>query len=208
MINIGRIVHLLGIMSLIVLLIGCTSPNQQYDKSSLISQLQQGDIIFRRGTGIVGHAVAAADRQGNYSHVGIVVACADGFYVVHAVPHEHDYEGDYDRVKCEKIDQFLDRYVEANVALYRPKVKEEQRDIAVATALRLLKRGVPFDHDYDLSDTTRLYCTELVEYAYLTAGISLSEGRRTEVNLPIVAGRHIMPSDLTESTLLEHIINL
>ncbi|MBO5820683.1 MAG: hypothetical protein J6R02_03740 [Alistipes sp.] len=208
MINIGRIAHLLGIMSLIVLLIGCTSPNQQYDKSSLISQLQQGDIIFRRGTGIVGHAVAAADRQGNYSHVGIVVSDANGFCVVHAVPHEHDYDGDYDRVKCERIDDFLNRYVNADVALFRPKVEDGQRRVAVETALRLYERGVPFDHDYDLSDTTRLYCTELVEYAYLTAGISLSEGRRTEVNLPIVAGRHIMPSDLTESTLLEHIINL
>ena len=193
---------------LLILLLGCNHSDTTPDRSALKAALREGDIIFRRGMGIVGRAVTAADRGGNYSHVGIVVEGDDGFYVVHAVPHEHDFEGDYDRVKRERVDDFLGRYTDANVALYRPCVSDAQRSVAVATALRLAKRGVAFDHDYNLEDTTKLYCTELVEYAYLTAGISLSEGRRTEVILPIVSGLHIMPSDLTESTLLEHIINL
>lgn len=175
------------------------------DYTTLIAKLKEGDLLFRRGTGVVGHIVTSADEAGEFSHVGIVVNRDSCWQVVHAVPHEHDFEGDFDRVKIESIEHFLGYYPDATIGLYRTTLASKQVAIAVRCALRLSDRSVPFDHDYDLDDTTHLYCTELVEYAYSLAGISLSEGRRTKVNIPSLTGYYIMPSDLTRSSYLKPI---
>ena len=109
------------------------------------------------------------------------------------------------RVKIESVEQFLGRYPEASFGHYRVKIGKDSIAIAVRNALRLSALRIPFDHDYDLSDTTALYCTEFVEYVYSLAGIELSEGRRTEVSFPSLSGHYIMPSDITESDYVEPI---
>jgi hypothetical protein len=55
---------------------------------------------------------------------------------------------------------------------------------------------VHFDHDYRLSDTTQLYCTELVWYVYGLAGTDITGGKRSELNAPLYSGTYIFPSDI------------
>lgn len=196
--------HLLYITTL--LLCSCSTHTPDATIELLKSHAQEGDLIFRRGTGLVGHAVTLADSDGMYSHVGIVAIVNDEYYVVHAVPHEPDFEGDFDRVKCESIDDFIDRYSNANYGLYRLETDSIQRGIAVSHALRLSEKNTPFDHDYDSTDTTKLYCTELIEYAYSFTDITISEGRRSKITIPGMAGEYIMPSDLTQCKALKPII--
>lgn len=189
----------------LVLTIGCKRQqvNPHSDVDSLLMYLEEGDLLFRRGTGFVGHVVTMADTEGRYSHVGIVV-CKDSVpYIVHAVPHEHDFEGDFDRVKCEDARSFIGRYTECVAGIYRPQVSDSLKSIAANHALRLSEMRIPFDHDYNLEDTTALYCTELIEYVYGLVGTSISEGRRTDVHLPGMRGVYIMPSDLTKCSKLE-----
>lgn len=202
----NRFVQILILLSLFLPAFWSCNDNSKSEKrdfSQLISLLEEGDLLFRRGTGVVGHIVTSMDRNGNFSHVGIVVKSREDWCVVHAVPHEPEFEGDFDRVKCEKLDNFVGRYPKAVVGLYRPMIEPQQVDIAVRNALRLSQKQVCFDHDYTLEDTTELYCTELIEYVYSLAGVSISEGRRSEVTLFPQKG--IMPSDLTESSLLKPI---
>ena len=194
-------------MVAIILLCGCgrEQENQcrQCDMDYFRSQLQVGDIVFRRGTGVVGRTVVTVDNEGLYSHVGVVVSVDGELCVVHAVPGESDYEGDFDRVKCDKVEQFMSERRAARGAIYRPDVEDSIMNRVVASAIRLNRKMVRFDHDYDLSDTTRLYCTELIEYIFGLEGISLSEGRRTDICFPSFSGAHIMPSDLTKSSKLK-----
>lgn len=187
--------------------LGCGRERGLSDESynELCTQLKEGDLLFRRGTGVVGRIVTTADREGMYSHVGVVAMLDGEWCVVHAVPHEPDFDGDYDRVKCESVASFLGRYAEADFGLYRPIVADSVVGIAVANARRLSRAGVHFDHDYDLSDTTSLYCTEFVEYVYRLGGVSLSEGRRSAVTFPGMSGDYIMPSDLTRSSHLRRV---
>lgn len=175
----------------------------RYDE--LLPHLAEGDLLFRKGTGVVGRVVTAFDSEGQYSHVGIIARRNGEWCVVHAVPHEHDFEGDFDRVKCDPVKHFVGYYSNAEVGLYRPLVSPEQVQIAVSNALRLSDKRVHFDHDYDLADTTKLYCTELVEYVYGLAGVSMSEGRRTDISFIGSSEPQIMPSDLTQSTKLKPI---
>ena len=175
------------------------------DFELLQRELHEGDLLFRRGFGVLGRAVTAADDEGQFSHVGIAVKVDDEWHVVHAVPDEPDFEGDFDRVKCEPIERFYDEFRAGNGAVYRPNVSNEIIAVAVRNALRLSVEQRPFDHDYDLGDTTALYCTELVEYVFGLGGVSMSEGRQTHVNFPSMTGDYIMPSDLTKNNKLNPI---
>lgn len=192
---------------LLLLLVGCkemrSSPERDF--APLIATLEPGDLLFRRGTGFAGRVVTSMDRKGEFSHVGVVVWDEGRWLVVHAVPHEPDFKGDFDRVKCESVEQFLGHYADGTFGLFRPQIEPQKRQRVAQGALRLSRKQVPFDHDYDLADTTRLYCTELVEYLFLMEGLSLSEGRRTEITFPSLKGSYILPSDLSECSYLKPI---
>ena len=192
---------------LLLSIAGCKSQenSEEIDIEALEQRLEQGDLLFRRGTGVVGHIVTSIDNRGNYSHVGIAVIKEGAWHVVHAVPHEPEFDGDIDRVKCERLESFVGRYRNGIVGHYRVETDPKHRAVAAENALRLSTMLIPFDHDYNLEDSTAFYCTELVEYLYQLSDISLSEGRRTNVSFPSLSGEYIMPSDLTESTVLKPI---
>ena len=75
-----------------------------------------------------------------------------------------------------------------------------QQDRVAARAIELLNSRILFDHDYLLSDTEEMYCTELVESIFSSVDISLSQGRRH--TLPLVAESLILPSDIAQNDAL------
>lgn len=183
---------------------GCNDAGRgsKVDFERLQCELRDGDLLFRRGIGVLGRVVVAADNEGRFSHVGIAVMCDGRWCAIHAVPDEPDFEGDVDRVKCEPIESFFDEFRAGNGAVYRLDTTFDKIEIAVANAVRLSAEKRPFDHDYDLSDTTALYCTEFVEYVFGLGGVSMSEERLSHVNFPSMTGDYIMPSDLIENSKL------
>ncbi len=186
---------------------GCSGARggSKADFELLQRELREGDLLFRRGIGVLGRAVVATDDEGRFSHVGIAVKVDGAWHVIHAVPDEREFEGDFDRVKSEPIESFFDQMRAGNGAVYRVNVAPEQIEVAVAHARRLSAEKRRFDHDYNAEDTTELYCTELIEYLFAQSGLSISEGRRTHVNFPSMTGDYIMPSDLTKNKQLTHI---
>ena len=166
--------------------------------------LTEGDIVFRRGTGLMSLTVVAADG-GKYSHMGIVVDSAGVKMVVHAVPDEPDFPGDIDRVKMESPRKFFST-INANVGEVMRHTDRNVAREAAREAMRLYRCGLLFDHDYDDNDSTKLYCSELVERAYLRAGVSLAERRRHDFSVPgFHFGHVIMPSDIYISSQLRTI---
>ena len=66
--------------------------------------------------------------------------------------------------------------------------------------MAICRRHVLFDHDYDDRDTTRMYCSELVNHAYASNGIELAGDRRHDFNVPGLRIRHvILPADFIGS---------
>lgn len=84
------------------------------------------------------------------------------------------------------------RIAEDSASAYRAAVRAE----------RLYHAHVLFDHDYNLADTTRLYCTELVDFVYKKQGIDLPEGRISHVNIPGFKGDYLLPNDIAQSKRL------
>lgn len=165
--------------------------------------MHEGDLVFRRGCGITSYAVVRSDPGGRYSHIGVVARDGGEMVVVHSVPGEAGEDGAPDRVKVEAVASFFAPDKAREGALLHFTCDSTVARRAARLALEIAARGVEFDHDYDLGDTCRLYCTELVHHVYSRCGIDVTEGRRTHLALPGFTGDYIMPSDIYESTLFE-----
>lgn len=189
----GIISALLGIL----MLSGCTNHETEKPLDLPVDLFREGDIAFRKGTGLTSRVVLSADKEGTYSHTGILKQLDGKWYVVHAVPDEPDYEGDVDRVKLDPVERFFSSNRASNGAVMRMEVDPEKACHAAQRAFDLYRAHILFDHEYDLNDTAKMYCTELVNHVYLKEGIDLSEGRITYVNFPGFTGNYLMPNDIT-----------
>lgn len=167
-------------------------------------QIEEGDLVFRRGLGLASNFIVSSDRLGLYSHTGIIVRKNDSLLVLHAVPGEHP-KGKKETLKLERIDQFYDRKRAKAGAILRPKISIELRHVAANSALNLFNEGITFDHKYNLLDTSQMYCTEMVWFAYQRAGIDISQNKRTHVKLAMFNDDYIFPSDIYANDLFEEI---
>lgn len=157
--------------------------------------MEEGDLVFRRGTGTKSRAVLQADSMGIYSHVGIAVKRDKSFGVLHVTPGERQNGDTVDRVKIESLDEFWSTERAVHGAVFR--LKNSKSGVKAASqAVRLLDKGILFDHDYLLNDTAQMYCTELVWYVYTIAGIDISSGKRSRINMPVFGGIYLLPSDI------------
>ena len=163
-------------------------------------ELKAGDIVLRCGSGMTSRAVQMADGGGCYSHVGIVVDTAGTLMIVHAVPHEHEDPKDEETVKMDTPEIFFSSMRTSNGRIMSYSDSTMAR-AAAQVAMEIYRKAILFDHDYDINDTTRMYCSELVEYAYKKGtGISITENARHNVNLPVFTFKNvILPSDFTNS---------
>lgn len=79
------------------------------------SILENGDIIFRRGTSFVSNMVLMADKSSPYSHVGIIKIIDGNYFVIHSVPAEEISEKDL--TKIDPLLTFLKRSLHSNCSL-------------------------------------------------------------------------------------------
>ena len=160
-------------------------------------ELREGDLAFRCGRGLFSRMVTAAGKDGLYSHVGLMVKVGDRWKVVHAVPAEPDFKGDFDRVKMDDLTVFFgpERAIRGCMVHTGLADTESVRSICM-DAINLAQDSIRFDNDYDLQDSTRLYCSELVWFLYNKKGIDLSEGRRRYINIIGINNDVILPEHI------------
>lgn len=161
---------------------------------------REGDLVLRCGYGMESKAVTEAS-QSVYSHIGMLHldTATARWMVVHAVPDEAE-RGEPERLKCEPLAEFYAAHRAIRGAWMRVDCPDSVAETATRYALQKVVERVEFDGDYLLSDTTRLYCTELVWQAYLHQGIDLSQKRRHDVPLLFSKdGECIFPIDIEES---------
>ena len=185
-----------------LLLCGCAG---RHDIVQLTGQedFREGDLVLRCGYGAESQVVTEAS-QSIYSHIGILHydTPTAQWQVIHAVPGEAE-RGEPERLKAEPISAFYaaDRAIRG--AWMRVDCPDSIADEATRYALRKVTEQVEFDNDYLLSDTTQIYCTELVWQAYLHQGIDLSEGHRHQVpSLFSQDSECIFPCDIEKSSYI------
>lgn len=162
------------------------------------TSLRTGDLVFRNGLGNESLLVTTSSG-GEYSHVGIAIATPNGWHVIHAVPGEAPaHEPDY--LKCEPIAQFFDPHRAMAGAMARVDCDSTTATAAALHALHKATSKIEFDHSYNMDDSTRLYCTELVVLAYGKQSIDLCQGRYAPTPGIGTSGRIIYPEHLWVST--------
>lgn len=198
-----KLLQILPVLLALCLWVSCKDTKAKSQRIMPVEILADGDLVFRRGTGLLSHIVTSASKDGVYSHIGILKKIGDEWFVIHAVPDEPDFEGDSDRVKIDSLSRFFmsDRAVRGMIARITEDTLAASK--AACTAWEMARRGILFDHDYNLADTSRMYCSELVEFAYRKAGICLSEGRRTQIHVPAMGGTYLMPDDIAHNRKLK-----
>jgi hypothetical protein len=133
--------------------------------------IQEGDLLFRYG---VSYGVF------DLLTTRIIAVASDGPFSHNAVAHwEGDclwmYDAELEGVRKVPFERWLLDVKEGSLAVKRPK---PQFQPAIPQALAYLEdayyRNVPYDRALSLDDE-RLYCTELIEKAFRSAGLCLSD---------------------------------
>lgn len=165
-----------------------------------VDEIAEGDLAFRCGRGMFSHVVTFSEEKGLYSHVGLVVRDRDSSWkVVHAVPDEREFKGDFDRVKMEDIAVFFSSQRARRGCLLHTGISDTTLLGAICrNAKKAAQDSLGFDNDYDLEDSSKVYCTEFVWRLFRREGIDLSEGRRRFTRIVRINGDVLLPEHLLD----------
>lgn len=196
--------HIIACLTVVAgLLAACHSGDGQVAKLDVpVELLRHGDLAFRCGTSLESRFVTGVDGEnGPYSHIGLVVNVDGEWFVAHAVPGENE-PGEPQYLKLDSISVYYGADRAKLGCIMR--VTEDSAAIAAATAYALwaVRARKEFDDAFDWDDTTQLYCTELVQQAYLHGGIDLAQKRKTDINTVPFKGKYVFPGDIARNELL------
>jgi len=154
---------------------------------------------------MMSQAVTLAEKNRRYSHVALLFKDGDVWTVVHAVPREPDFKGDFSRVKREPLEKFLLPDMAIRAGLVHTGLTDSLKIAEMkAQAFQAVRDSIRFDDNYDLSDSTEMYCTEFVWRLYRRAGIDLAEGRSKFMRTVVINGDCLFPEhvyDYSSNTL-------
>lgn len=194
--KIGRFVAAYLVQIYLVLLLaftGCSRQTSPILYEAAQSEWREGDLALRCGWSKESRAIVARG-QCSYSHIGILhYDSLSGWMVVHAVPDEDEPE----LLKIEPVSVFWSKERAQLGGWMRVDCSDSVAAAAVQYALGKVADRVLFDNRFLLSDTTELYCTELVWRSYLQQGLDVSSGYRQRLPAFISREGEIMfPSDI------------
>jgi uncharacterized protein YycO len=156
-----------------------------------VPALRDGDIVLRRGLDMMSRLVLTQGDAARFSHVGLIVMRRDIPYVIHAMPEEGGHRGG---AVLESFRSFIAPSEASEVAVYRRiGLSKAQRAAIKQSAFSQL--GLPFDDRFQLSDTQKVYCTELVMRAYADAGLVLVDAR-AKIQVPLLPEAVVPPDHL------------
>ena len=185
------------ILLILLLITSCRSGGNHYAATLPeipISNFHSGDVALRLGRTIESRAIAA---DGGYSHVGIIIRKDSTLQVAHIEPSRNGSE----LTKYESLEQFFHPDNASSGAVMRIE-NLESTQLAVVENYLFSCKNISFDHDYKLSDSTQMYCTELVYRAFLEIGIEITNVRH---RVPLAHEEVILPTDIFKSDKLVEI---
>lgn len=142
---------------------------------------KDGDLILRRGKSFESFAVLMANREEEYSHIGIIKMEGENPWVLHASPEAS--KDSIDPIMKEALRSFL-AYSKAREYHYAQLNNDylNQGLSASHACLNHFYNKLTFDHQYDASDEKQQYCTEFIYHAYRKQGIDLMQQGMDTVN--------------------------
>lgn len=129
--------------------------------------LKDGDVILRKGRSMVSGLIARTlEGCEDMSHCGIIIAEQGQYYVVHTISGQISAE---DGIRKTPLLDFVAQADKHKVLILRPQAEINIAKIRHHT-LALLAQKVPFDHNFDHHDNSKLYCSELIRDVFVASG--------------------------------------
>ena len=199
--NTSKAIYLLLFLALLIGAMSCSN----HAKSRIqvmfdTTGLRNGDLLFRNGIGYESRVVTGLS-DGKFSHIGIAYHDGRQWNVIHAVPGENEKD-EPEYLKCEPIEEFYSRFRAKLGGSARVSCSDSVANIVAERALQIVNSKVVFDNNYDIDDTTELYCTELVRLVYLAQHIDLCEDRWHRIPIINTKAHVIFPEDIWNSPLI------
>ncbi len=151
---------------------------EQHSQYRLTAQeralLKPGDIILRRGYGLVSRMIATKlDGKYALSHCGVVVQVNNELHVVHCLSSDYS---EIDGVQTHELQAFVKQSRPGSLVVNRLNDSTLHQPF-VQAVMRYLHEGRKFDHDFDIFENEKIYCTELVWLALKdAANLDVYEG--------------------------------
>ena len=199
--NNNKTIGLLLFLALLTVVMSCSNRSKSHVQVMYdTTELRNGDLLFRNGIGYESRVVTGLSN-GKFSHIGIAYHNGRQWNVIHAVPGENEKD-EPEYLKCEPISGFY-YYSRAKLGgLARVSCTDSIANIVAERAHDIVNRKVVFDNNYDINDTTKLYCTELVRLVYLAQHIDLCEDRWHRIPIINTKAHVIFPEDIWNSSLI------
>ena len=158
--------------------------------------LAVGDWVFRAGTGRESALLRHLD-DGEYSHIGIVIAVSPEIRIAHATTD--DDPAHPNQVINSSLAEFAAPRLAGKIAAARPAFlnEDERAQLAAAVARHI---GEPFH--LTAREQSPRYCTTII-YDALTALRPSVHARWRHIDLPLLAGDYLFPQALAELPGLE-----
>jgi hypothetical protein len=125
-------------------------------------QLKTGDLIFRKGYGMVSEWVSTYLEHGPYdlTHVGIVMVRPTGVFVAHALSSK---KMEVNGVIIQPLNEFLEASNPENILVVRWKNYSSTMDSGLWSSVNTyVREKIPFDKEADYDDSSALYCNEMI----------------------------------------------
>ena len=126
-----------------------------------VALLKDGDIILRHGFGFVSDMIVKQlNEEYDLSHCAILCIDSSGMRVIHSVSSSISPANG---VQSQDLRPFIHDSKRNSVVVVRYKPKNGAVDNSGITrrAKDYLKKQIPFDHGFDLNDSSSFYCSEL-----------------------------------------------
>lgn len=128
-----------------------------------INQLQEGDIVLRKGYGSVSDFIAVYLNE-DYPVTHCAFLLRQGYaqpQVLHTVSNDKT-EGMF----VEPLTDYVAQSKIGSIAVVRLKGSDDKRQQVLAEAKNLLAKGIKFDMKFDDNDTTEMYCAEMMRHVF------------------------------------------
>jgi len=126
-----------------------------------INLIHNGDIILRHGYGMASDIIVnTLNEEYDVSHCAVISKSNNQINVIHSVSQSLS---DFDGVQIQSLDRFITDCKKNSIIIVRYKnPKNTDNKIIVEKAAYYLSKKIPFDNDFDIEDSSKIYCTELI----------------------------------------------
>lgn len=155
-------------------------------------RLQAGDILLKSGRGQISNIVLQVlNEQIPISHGLIVCEEDEHLFLVHSLSHT---VSEKDGVQTTSLQNFFSDIRPGTFYALRHEDPEVQAKIE-SVALEYLKLGPGFDHEYDHKDSSKLYCSELVNNVLVKASGKQYFGLKQVEKFELLSFNDLLTSD-------------